>query len=1125
MADPLIDSTVAHYQVLARLGSGAMGVVYKARDTKLGRLVALKFLPPEWSHDEDAKQRFVREAQAASSTDHANICTVHDIQSTDDGRLFIVMAYYEGQTLKQRLAAGPLTVQDALAVATQVADGLARAHAAGVVHRDIKPGNVILTEDAVKIVDFGLAKFADSLQLTQVGALMGTVAYMSPEQLRGHEATAQSDVWAVGVMLYEMLSGHPPFQGGYAEAISYAIRHETPAPLRLQRPEVSEEVEQLVFRALHREPGVRFTSGRELARALRQVQGHSVPIDLQTAAIDVPRRLAASSLPRRRRWRVLAAAAGALAIAGGALAWMLLRPVPRTFIAVAPVANQTGDATLEPYRLGLTLAFTRELAGSHVVRVWPYRQLLQPLRRFLQGGPDVSSLEAVRAVAATSGAPVVVVPTLLYEAGAWKARAELQRPGGNTVSELIETDPLESSLTKETAATLIASLALKVEQRFDSRRWWFRRERSTPERFQSLDAAQAFEEGVNAYDAAEYSSARAAFLRAAREDPRHPLPRAWVSRVAHIVGDRNAAAEAGDRAEERLEGASDEDRLFIEAVVAEVRRREDEAEQRYVAFAASSGDDPAGLMELAGFLDRRGKTAESIATYRRVLDLDGRLAGPALELCRLYNSTRMNDAAMARAFGERAQRSYQDLGSPVGAAQAMLCLSDTLRVGNPGERAQARVLAAQALAIFEARGLQYGVGRAQQYVASAARAVDDLPAAAAALEKALASAKAVGNTSLEGTVYINLGVTYTALGQRANALVYYRQSYELAERRGDERRAAYSRANAGALLIEYGGEAEEGLRFVEGALGVVRRLQDKNFEVFCLQIVAAHYRFTGRATEARRRIAQAMAIARERNFVDAIPGLMLDDGRALMQLGDFVQARDTFMKALASEGATETGELLIELGRVRARLGDFDGASEALSRTKTTRDATAGDMAPRLAAAFGEVAYASGRMPEARASFDAASRMWTDELPDAASVEARAYVGLIDGLQGRSGGRRAIEASLQQAVRMKRPVLEATCRVLLAQVELRDGRPAQAAAALSDVRMEALGPELKAQVHHWRAEVQAALGAAGSGQPALEQDRREARRLLDEMQRGVPPELRERYLSRPDLQGIASLGK
>ena len=138
-----------------------MGVVYQARDTKLGRLVALKFLPQQWSHDETAKQRFVREAQAASATDHPNICTIHDIETADDGQLFIVMAFYEGPTLKQRLESGPLPIDEALEIATQIADGLARAHAQGVVHRDIKPGNVILTEDGVRILDFGLATFVE----------------------------------------------------------------------------------------------------------------------------------------------------------------------------------------------------------------------------------------------------------------------------------------------------------------------------------------------------------------------------------------------------------------------------------------------------------------------------------------------------------------------------------------------------------------------------------------------------------------------------------------------------------------------------------------------------------------------------------------------------------------------------------------------------------------------------------------------------------------------------------------------------------------------------------------------------------------------------------------------------
>src|SRR5688572_15006524 len=204
----MVGRTVAHYEIVARRGGGGMGVVYEARDTRLGRTVALKFLPPQWSHDEAAKQRFVREAQAASATHHPNICTIHDIGTAADGQLFIVMAYYEGITLKQRIERdGPLPLAEALDIATQVADGLAKAHAQGIVHRDIKPGNLILTDDGVRIVDFGLATFADALQLTIPGSTVGTAAYMSPEQVRGAAADARSDVWAAGVILYEMLTG------------------------------------------------------------------------------------------------------------------------------------------------------------------------------------------------------------------------------------------------------------------------------------------------------------------------------------------------------------------------------------------------------------------------------------------------------------------------------------------------------------------------------------------------------------------------------------------------------------------------------------------------------------------------------------------------------------------------------------------------------------------------------------------------------------------------------------------------------------------------------------------------------------------------------------------------------
>jgi tetratricopeptide (TPR) repeat protein/tRNA A-37 threonylcarbamoyl transferase component Bud32 len=1115
MADPLIDSVVAQYQILSRLGGGAMGVVYKARDLKLGRHVALKFLPPEWSHDEDAKQRFVREAQAASSTDHANICTVHDIQSTDDGRLFIVMAFYDGQTLKQKLAQGPLAIGEALAIATQVADGLARAHAAGVVHRDVKPGNVIVTADTVKIVDFGLATLAGSVQLTQAGSPMGTVGYMAPEQLRGLGAMPQSDVWAVGVMLYEMLAGHPPFQGAYAEALSYAIRHDTPPPLRTVRPEIPEEVEQLVFRALHKDAGVRFASGRELARALRQVQGHTVPLELQTAAVDASRLQAARArIVRSRRWRALAVGALVLAAAGGLGVWYVSRPPIRTFVAVVPVVNGTGDRTLDSYRLALTLELTRELAESRNVRVFSYTRLLTPLRKFLAGGTDPSGTAAAQAVAGASRADVVLRPSLVYDQGALKARAELQDANGSALGR-VETAPIVSSLVKDAAATLIGSLAVAVDERLRGRGWTLGGGGARPLRFASLDAAQAFEAGLNAYDLGEYAAARDAFAAAAKEDPRHPLPVAWQSRVANLTGDRVTAAQAADLAEARLQGASPEDTAFVSGVIAEARRQDEGADRDYGAFAAARRPDTSGLIELAGFRDRSGRTAEAIASYRQAADLDPPAGLPALELCRLY--TRTNESAQARQFGERALKAFAAVGSAPGEATALLCLVDNLRRGTPDERARARKYATRALMIFESLNLRYGLARAQHYLAMTADAQNDFAAAAASWEQALVNAKAVGNTGLEATVYINLGVTYLRLGQRGKAVEYYTLSYQTAERRGDERRAAYSRANAGAVLIEYGDRSDDGLRFIEAAMRVVRNLEDKTFEVFCLQLMAAHARFAGRYDQALDGVRKAMALARERKLEERFPALLLDEARVLMETGRYVEARDKLDEAMASQVAQDLSEVLIERARVDARLGDIEHGRQMLDRARQLPESMAGDMLPRWHAATGEVAYAAGDLKQAYLSFAEAARLWTDDLPHAASVEARAYTGWVDGSAGKASGRPAVEASLAEARRMKRPLLEAVARVYLARLDLQAGQPDKARALLDAVRLDAIGPELQAQVHYGRAAAAASLG----NDAAAQQGRREVARILAGLQKNVPESLRPRFLLRPDVRALS----
>ena len=202
----MIGKTISHYEIIEQLGAGGMGVVYKANDTRLKRQVALKLLSSELSHNEDAKNRFMREAQAASALDHPNICNVHEIDQTDDGQLFICMTFYEGDTLKKRLDEGPLPLEDIVTLALQIAHGLARAHKAGIFHRDLKPANIMLTgQGELKIVDFGLAKLSGQQDLTKEGSTIGTMAYMSPEQAKGQTVDHRTDLWSFGIILYELL--------------------------------------------------------------------------------------------------------------------------------------------------------------------------------------------------------------------------------------------------------------------------------------------------------------------------------------------------------------------------------------------------------------------------------------------------------------------------------------------------------------------------------------------------------------------------------------------------------------------------------------------------------------------------------------------------------------------------------------------------------------------------------------------------------------------------------------------------------------------------------------------------------------------------------------------------------
>ncbi len=290
----MIGATISHYRILERLGGGGMGVVYKAEDTKLKRTVALKFLAPDLTRDPQAKERFTHEAQAASALDHPNICNIHDIGETDDGQLFIVMACYQGESLKERLQRGSLGIDEALEIAGQVAFGLSKAHEKGIAHRDIKPANIILTNDGgAKIVDFGLAKLAGRVRLTRTGTTLGTIAYISPEQARGEEVDERTDIWSLGVVLYEMIAGRLPFESDYDQAMIYSILSEQPKPLRSVRPDVPAELEQVVKKALQKDLRGRFQHMDEFLTELRAVKKHR---EAESSKLDHDGRKSLSSI-------------------------------------------------------------------------------------------------------------------------------------------------------------------------------------------------------------------------------------------------------------------------------------------------------------------------------------------------------------------------------------------------------------------------------------------------------------------------------------------------------------------------------------------------------------------------------------------------------------------------------------------------------------------------------------------------------------------------------------------------------------------------------------------------------------------------------------------------------------
>ncbi len=653
----MIGKTISHYKILEKLGSGGMGVVYKAQDLKLDRFVALKFLPPTFSLDGEVKQRFIHEAKAASSLEHNNICTIHEIDETDDlpdvagGQIYIVMSCYEGETLKQKIERGPLKIDEAIDIAIQTAEGLLKAHEQNIIHRDIKPANIFITDDGVvKILDFGLAKVSGQTQLTQMGSTIGTVAYMSPEQTSGEKVDHRTDIWSLGIVLYEMITGQAPFKGDYEQAVTYSIINEEPQPPTALRTGVPMEIERIVNKALAKSPDERYQHIDETLvdwKKLKQELDLSVKVQ-PYKIVDVGQ--------KKKPLQRIAIPVGVLLIL--ILVFFMIRsflsedllesaPVP---IAVLTFENRTG--LNEPENLGAMVQdlLINKLGNSKYLYVTT-RERMFDIRKQLGKEDEEIDKELGFEVCRFDGVEAVIV-------------GSINKAGDTFITELKVLD-VETKELLESASSTGKGIASILDSQIDELGEKISRivglsERKTETLQQpiadvtttSIDAYNYFLRGRDEYEKGYTEDARRFLEKAIEHDSTFAVAHLYLARVYANLRYVKNEEEAYEKAKIFSEKATDKEKLYIEAAYAGTI--EGDPEKRFRILKQMANKYPREKRvhtSLGSYYQYKIMYKEAIINFNKALKLDPEY-GPAINRL-AYTYSAMGDYEKAIEYFKR----------------------------------------------------------------------------------------------------------------------------------------------------------------------------------------------------------------------------------------------------------------------------------------------------------------------------------------------------------------------------------------------------------------------------------------------------------------------------------------